>query len=69
MYVTNVINLKKKPSEALIQADKSPVLYLKGNTPNALIMHLNTSFLEQTKNMFNPALASSLFKDKGDGNK
>lgn len=63
MYATNVRNLKKNPSEALRQAEESPVLVLKGNTPNALIMHLDTS-LEQTQDMLNPALASSLFKDK-----
>jgi len=63
MYATNVRNLKKNPSEALRQAEQSPVLVLKGNTPNALIMHLDTS-LDKTKNMLNPALASSLFKDK-----
>ena len=63
MYATNVRNLKKNPSEALRQAEESPVLVLKGNTPNALIMHLDTS-LEKTQNMLNPALASSLFKDK-----
>jgi len=63
MYATNVRNLKKNPSEALRQAEQSPVLVLKGSTPNALIMHLDTS-LEKTKNMLNPALASSLFKDK-----
>ena len=62
MYATNVRNLKKNPSEALRQAEKSPVLILKGNIPNALIMHLDTS-LDKTKNMLNPALASSLFKD------
>jgi len=63
MYATNVRNLKKNPSEALRQAEQSPVLVLKGNTPNALIMHLETS-LDKTTNMLNPALASSLFKDK-----
>ncbi len=63
MYATNVRNLKKNPSEALRQAEKSPVLVLKGNTPNALIVHLDNS-LESTKNTLNPALASSLFKDK-----
>ena len=63
MYATNVRNLKKNPSEALRQAEESPVLVLKGNTPNALIVHLDTS-LDKTKNMLNPALASSLFKDK-----
>lgn len=63
MYTTNVRNLKKNPSEALRHSEKSPVLVLKGNTPNALIIHLDTS-LEKTKNMLNPALASSLFKDK-----
>ena len=63
MYTTNVRNLKKNPSEALRHSEKSPVLVLKGNTPNALIIHLDTS-LEKTKSMLNPALASSLFKDK-----
>ena len=63
MYTTNVRNLKKNPSEALRNSEKSPVLVLKGNIPNALIMHLDTS-LEKTQNMLNPALASSLFKDK-----
>jgi predicted HTH domain antitoxin len=63
MYTTNVRDLKKNPSEALRHSEKSPVLVLKGNTPNALIIHLDTS-LEKTKNMLNPALASSLFKDK-----
>lgn len=63
MYTTNVRNLKKNPSEALRHSEQSPVLVLKGNIPNALIIHLDTS-LEKTKNMLNPALASSLFKDK-----
>lgn len=63
MYATNVRNLKKNPSEALRQAELAPVLVLKGNTPNALILHLNSS-LDSTKNMLAPALASSLFKDK-----
>jgi len=63
MYTTNVRNLKKNPSEALRQAETSPVLVLKSSTPNALIIHLDTP-LESTKNMLNPALASSLFKDK-----
>ena len=63
MYATNVRNLKKNPSEALREAEKAPVLILKGNEPNALIMHLDTS-IEDTKHMLQPALASSLFKDK-----
>jgi len=62
MYTTNVRNLKKNPSEALRHSEEEPVLILKGNIPNALIMHLDTS-LEKTKNMLNPALASCLFKD------
>jgi predicted HTH domain antitoxin len=63
MYATNVRNLKKNPSEALRQAELAPVLVLKGNTPNALILHLDEA-LDSTKNMLSPALASSLFKDK-----
>ncbi|MEE9395371.1 MAG: UPF0175 family protein [Methylococcales bacterium] len=63
MYATNVRNLKKNPSEALREAEKQPVLVLKGSEPNALIMHLRTS-VDDTEKMLMPALASSLFKDR-----
>jgi predicted HTH domain antitoxin len=62
MYATNVRNLKKNPSLALRQAEESPVLVLKGDKPNALIVHLNKTITEGDKSV-RPALAASLFKD------
>ena len=62
MYATNVRNLKKNPSVALREAETSPVLILKGNQPNALLLHLNESLIETEKSLL-PALASSLYKD------
>lgn len=62
MYATNVRNLKKNPSLALRQAEESPVLVLKGDQPNALIVHLNESLIEAEQSV-KPALAASLFKD------
>lgn len=62
MHATNVRNLKKNPSLALRQAEDSPVLVLKGNEPNALIVHLDKSLTEGEASV-RPALAASLFKD------
>lgn len=62
MYATNVRNLKKNPSLALRQAEESPVLVLKGDEPNALIVHLDTSLAEGVQSV-RPALAATLFKD------
>jgi len=62
MYATNVRNLKKNPSVALREAEISPVLILKGNQPNALLLHLTDSLVETEKSLL-PALASSLYKD------
>lgn len=62
MFATNVRDLKKNPSLALRQAEQAPVLVLKGNTPNALILHLNTS-VSATEQQLKPALAASLYKD------
>ena len=62
MHATNVRNLKKNPSLALRQAEESPVLVLKGDQPNALIVHLDKSVTE-TEESVKPALAASLFKD------
>lgn len=62
MHATNVRNLKKNPSLALRQAEEAPVLVLKGDQPNALIVHLNQSIAE-TSQVMRPALAASLFKD------
>jgi predicted HTH domain antitoxin len=62
MHATNVRNLKKNPSLALRQAEESPVLVLKGDEPNALIVHLDKSFTETDRSV-RPALAAALFKD------
>ena len=62
MHATNVRNLKKNPSLALRQAEESPVLVLKGDEPNALIVHLDKSLLDAEQSV-RPALAASLFKD------
>ncbi len=62
MHATNVRNLKKNPSLALRQAEKSPVLVLKGDEPNALIVHLDSTLTEGQQSV-KPALAAVLFKD------
>ncbi|MBU2571693.1 MAG: UPF0175 family protein [Gammaproteobacteria bacterium] len=63
MYATNVRNLKRNPSEALRHAEKEPVLILKGNQPNALLLNLKSS-LGELSDQLKPALAASLFKDR-----
>jgi len=62
VYATNVRNLKKNPSQALRQAEESPVLVLKGNQPNAVIVHLDKSLIDAEQSV-RPSLAASLFKD------
>lgn len=61
MHATNVRNLKKNPSLALRLAEESPVLVLKGNEPNALIVHLDKSLLDAEQSV-RPSMAASLFK-------
>lgn len=63
MYATNVRNLKRNPSEALRQAELEPVLILKGNQPNAMILNIKNS-LGGIGEQLKPALAASLFKDR-----
>ena len=63
MYATNVRNLKRNPSEALRQAELEPVLILKGNQPNAMILNIKSS-LGDISEQLKPALAASLFKDR-----
>lgn len=50
------------PSLALRQAEESPVLVLKGDEPNALIVHLDKSLTDAEQSV-RPALAAALFKD------
>ena len=51
MHATNVRNLKKNPSLALRQAEESPVLILKGNEPNAIIVHLDKSLVDAERSV------------------
>ena len=62
MYATNVRNLKKNPSLALRQAEHGPVLVLKGNEPNAVILHLD-GVLKESEAALRPALATSCYRD------
>ncbi|OQX10605.1 MAG: hypothetical protein BWK73_19870 [Thiothrix lacustris] len=62
MYATNVRDLKKNPSVALRHARDEPVLILKGNQPDAVLLHLEST-LGDTLLTLRPALASVLFRD------
>lgn len=62
MYATNVRDLKKNPSLALRQAREEPVLILKGNEPDAVLLHLDKSLTETEKSL-RPALAAVLFRE------
>lgn len=62
MYTTNIRELKKNPSLALRHAEESPVLILKGDQPNALLVHLDGS-ISQTMNKVRPAIAAGLYRD------
>ena len=64
MHTTNVRELKKNPSLALRLAREGPVLILKGNEPDALLMHLDKSLTETEAGM-RPALAASLYSGGG----
>ncbi|TXH69631.1 MAG: prevent-host-death protein [Thiothrix sp.] len=62
MYATNVRELKKNPSLALRQAKDAPVLILKGDEPDALLIHLDEN-LSKTETGLRPALAANLYKE------
>ena len=64
MHTTNVRELKKNPSRALRLAKDGPVLILKGNEPDALLIHLGKS-LTATESGVRPALAASLYGSGG----
>ena len=63
MYATNIRDLKKNPSLALRHAREAPVLILKGNQPDAVLLNLETT-LAQSEQSLRPALAAVLFRDK-----
>ena len=63
MQSTNVRALKKNPSQALRMArETGPVLILKGDEPDALLVHLDGS-LTATEAGIRPALAASLYRE------
>ena len=63
MHTTNVRALKKNPSLALrLAREAGPVLILKGDEPDALLVHLDES-LTDTENGIRPALAASLYRE------
>ncbi|MFZ1386970.1 MAG: UPF0175 family protein [Thiolinea sp.] len=62
MYATNVRELKKNPSLALRHAREAPVLILKGDEPDALLVHLDET-LSNTETGLRPALAANFYKD------
>lgn len=63
MQATNVRSLKKNPSLALrLARETGPVLVLKGNEPDALLVHLDES-LTGTESGIRPALAASLYRE------
>lgn len=62
MYATNVRELKKNPSAALRHARQAPVLILKGDEADSLLVHLDKS-LTRTETGLLPALAASLYRE------
>jgi len=62
MYAITVRTLKKNPSLALRQAKQGPVLVLKGNQPEAVILHLE-GVLKESEATLRPALATTLYRD------
>ena len=63
MHATNVRGLKKNPSLALrLAKDAGPVVILKGNEPDALLVHLDRSVTD-VESGIRPALAASLYRE------
>ena len=63
MESVNVRQLKNNPSVALRKARKGPVMVMKGDQPEALLLHLDAGILSQGNGLVRPALAASLYKD------
>lgn len=62
MYATNVRELKKNPSLALRHSKESPVLILKGDQPDALLVHLDGTLSDAVESV-RPAIAAGLYRD------
>ncbi len=61
MHSVNVRQLKNNPSEALRSAAEAPVLVLKGNHPEALLLHLDLEQLPDKPDVL-LALGAALFQ-------
>lgn len=61
MDCVNVRQLKNNPSEALRSASKGPVLVLKGDSPEAVLLHLDLGQSPSDADL-RLALATALFK-------
>ena len=64
MHTIKVRELKTNPSLALRKAREGPVLILKGDEPDAVLMHLDKS-LTETESGLRPSLAASLYNGGG----
>lgn len=62
MYATNVRDLKKNPSLALRHAQDSPVLIMKGNQPDSVLVHLEGALSDAVEEV-RPAIAAGLYRD------
>ena len=63
MQTTNVQTLKNDPAQALCMArENGPVLILKGDEPDALLVHLD-GLPAADEDGIRPALAASLFRE------
>ncbi|MDY7096163.1 MAG: UPF0175 family protein [Acidobacteriota bacterium] len=63
MHCVNVRQLKNNPSEALREAVEGPVLVLKGDLPEAVLLHLETGDSAEDMDL-RLALAVALFKSE-----
>ena len=64
MQWVNIRQLKNNPSAALRSAAEGPVLVMKGNRPEAVLLHLDTGELPGDDEALR-ALALCLFRDGG----
>ena len=63
MESVNIRQLKNDPAEAVRKAREGPVLVLKGDYPEAVLMHLDASALTPEGDGLALALAVVLYKD------
>lgn len=63
MQSVNIRQLKNNPAEAMRKAHDGPVLVLKGDHPEAVLMHLDISDLTPEGDGLALALAVALYKD------